>query len=390
VSVPQPWTPESVATPEDMVAALHATDEGGADLVQLLTPEGERVRDERFDSYAADVGVAELQGLYRDMVLVRRFDREANALQRQGQLGIWVPLLGQEAAQIGAGRALAPQDMAFPSYREHGVAWCRGIDPTELLGIFRGTDQGGWDSRATRFHLYTIVIGNQCLNATGYAMGQKFESKVGDGADAEATMCFFGDGATSQGDVHEGFVWAAVYDAPVVFYCQNNQWAISEPTERQTRVPLYKRAQGYGFPGIRVDGNDVLACLAVSRWALDECRTGNGPVLVEAFTYRMDAHTTSDDPTRYRLAGELELWKLKDPIERVRVHLVRSLGVQQEFFDEIAADADALAERFRQFCMDMPAPGPDRMFSEVYAEESPLVAAQREAFLAYHASFEGA
>jgi len=390
VSVPQPWPPQSVATPEDMVAALHATDEGGADLVQLLTPEGERVRDERFDSYAADIGVEELQGLYRDMVLVRRFDREANALQRQGQLGIWVPLLGQEAAQIGAGRALAPMDMAFPSYREHGVAWCRGIDPTELLGIFRGTDQGGWDSRATRFHLYTIVIGNQCLNATGYAMGQKFESKVGDGPDTEATMCFFGDGATSQGDVHEGFVWAAVYDAPVVFYCQNNQWAISEPTERQTRVPLYKRAQGYGFPGIRVDGNDVLACLAVSRWALEECRTGNGPVLVEAFTYRMDAHTTSDDPTRYRLAGELELWKLKDPIERVRVHLVRSLGVEQEFFDGVAADADALAERFRQFCMDMPAPPPDRMFSQVYAEESPLVAAQRDAFLAYHASFEGA
>jgi len=390
VSVPQPWPPESVATPEDLVAALHATDEGGADLVQLLTPEGERVRDERFDSYAADVGVAELQGLYRDMVLVRRFDREANALQRQGQLGIWVPLLGQEAAQIGAGRALAPMDMAFPSYREHGVAWCRGIDPTELLGIFRGTDQGGWDSRATRFHLYTIVIGNQCLNATGYAMGQKFESKVGDGPDTEATMCFFGDGATSQGDVHEGFVWAAVYDAPVVFYCQNNQWAISEPTERQTRVPLYKRAQGYGFPGIRVDGNDVLACLAVSRWALEECRTGNGPVLVEAFTYRMDAHTTSDDPTRYRLADELELWKLKDPIERVRVHLVRSLGVEQGYFDEIAAESDALAERFRRFCNEMPPPAPDRMFSQVYAEESPLVAAQREAFLAYHASFEGA
>jgi pyruvate dehydrogenase E1 component alpha subunit len=379
-----------VATPEDLVVALHATDEGGADLVQLLTPEGERVRDERFDSYAADIGVAELQGLYRDMVLVRRFDREANALQRQGQLGIWVPLLGQEAAQIGAGRALAPMDMAFPSYREHGVAWCRGIDPTELLGIFRGTDQGGWDSRATRFHLYTIVIGNQCLNATGYAMGQKFESKVGDGPDTEATMCFFGDGATSQGDVHEGFVWAAVYDAPVVFYCQNNQWAISEPTERQTRVPLYKRAQGYGFPGIRVDGNDVLACLAVSRWALEECRTGNGPVLVEAFTYRMDAHTTSDDPTRYRLADELELWKLKDPIERVRVHLVRSLGVEQGFFEEIAAESDALAERFRRFCNEMPPPAPDRIFSQVYAEESPLVAAQREAFLAYHASFEGA
>jgi 2-oxoisovalerate dehydrogenase E1 component alpha subunit len=396
VSVPQSWTPATSATPtpsgahptrDQMVAGLKATDEGGADLVQLLTPEGIRVPDERFDRYAADVDVPTLQALYRDMVLVRRFDREANALQRQGQLGIWVPLLGQEAAQIGAGRAMQPQDMAFPSYREHGVAWTRGIDPTELLGIFRGTDHGSWDPIATRFHLYTIVIGNQCLNATGYAMGQKFESKVGDGPDAEATICFFGDGATSQGDVHEGFVWAAVYDAPVVFYCQNNQWAISEPTERQSRVPLYKRAQGYGFDGIRVDGNDVLACLAVTRWALEECRTGNGPVLIEAFTYRMDAHTTSDDPTRYRLADELELWKLKDPIERVRVHLVRSLGVEQGYFDGVQAESDELAARFRQFCVDMPPPAADRMFSKVYAEPSPVLEAQRSDYLAYHASF---
>ena len=389
MSVPQPWPPESVATPEDLVAALHATDEGGADLVQLLTPEGERVRDERFDSYAADVGVAELQGLYRDMVLVRRFDREANALQRQGQLGIWVPLLGQEAAQIGAGRALAPMDMAFPSYREHGVAWCRGIDPTELLGIFRGTDQGGWDSRATRFHLYTIVIGNQCLNATGYAMGQKFESKVGDGPDTEATMCFFGDGATSQGDVHEGFVWAAVYDAPVVFYCQNNQWAISEPTERQSRLPLYQRARGYGFPGIRVDGNDVLATLAVTKWALDECRHGNGPILIEAFTYRMDAHTTSDDPTRYRLSDELEMWKLKDPIERVKVYLVRQQWADHEFFESVEADADKLGEELREFCTNMPDPPAERIFSNVYAEGNPNLEAQRDEFLDYVSGFAG-
>ncbi len=392
MSVPQDWTPPtSEAAPpvsrEQVIAGLKGTDEGGADLVQLLTPEGVLVGDERFDSYVDDVDVTALQGLYRDMVLVRRFDREANALQRQGQLGIWVPLLGQEAAQIGAGRAMAPQDMAFPSYREHGIAWTRGIDPTELLGIFRGTDQGSWDPRATGFHLYTIVIGNQCLNATGYAMGQRFESKVGDGPDAEATICFFGDGATSQGDVHEGFVWAAVYDAPVVFYCQNNQWAISEPTSRQSRVPLYKRAQGYGFPGIRVDGNDVLACLAVTRWALEECRTGNGPVLIEAFTYRMDAHTTSDDPSRYRLADELELWKLKDPIERVRVNLVRAHGVDQEFFDGVDAESDALAARFREFCIAMPQPGPDRIFSEVYAEGSPNLDEQRAAYLAYHATF---
>jgi 2-oxoisovalerate dehydrogenase E1 component alpha subunit len=394
VSVPQAWTPptsdafDQPVSPEQVIAGLKATDEGGADLVQLLTPEGERVGNPRFDGYVADVDVPALQRLYRDMVLVRRFDREANALQRQGQLGIWVPLLGQEAAQIGAGRALQPQDMAFPSYREHGVAWTRGIDPTELLGIFRGTDQGSWDPKTTGFHLYTIVIGNQCLNATGYAMGQRFESKVGEGPDAEATICFFGDGATSQGDVHEGFVWAAVYDAPVVFYCQNNQWAISEPTERQSRVPLYRRAQGYGFPGIRVDGNDVLACLAVTRWALEECRTGNGPVLVEAFTYRMDAHTTSDDPSRYRLADELELWKLKDPIERVRVNLVRSHGVEQDYFNGLQAESDELAARFREFCANMPPPAPDRMFSQVYAEGSPNLDAQREAYLAYHATFE--
>ncbi len=387
---PQAWVPtdpRSRPSPTQVVAGLKGIDEGGPELVQMLSPEGERTGDHRFDAYTGDVGVEELKALYRDMVLVRRADREGNALQRQGELGIWVPLLGQEAAQVGSGRALRRQDMAVPSYREHGVAWCRGIDPTELLGIFRGTDHGAWDSAATGFHPYTIVIGNQCLNAAGYAMGQRFESRVGDPETGEATICYFGDGATSQGDVHEGFVWAAAYDAPLVFFCQNNQWAISVPLSRQTRVPLYQRARGYGFPGVRVDGNDVLACLAVTRWALEECRTGNGPVLVEAFTYRMDAHTTSDDPTRYRLADELELWKLKDPIERVRVHLVRSHDVGQEFFDGVETESEALAVRLREYCRAMPDPGPERIFSQVYADPSPRVEAQREEYLAYHASF---
>src|SRR3979490_3124139 len=200
MSSPEQWTRPRVGTPatgatptaEQVIAGLRATTEGGADLVQLLTPEGERVSHPDFD---VEISAEELRGLYRDMVLVRRFDREGDALQRQGQLGIWVPVLGQEAAQIGAGRAMRPQDMGFPSYREHGVAWCRGIDPTDLLGIFRGTDNGSWDPKDARFHLYTIVIGNQCLNATGYAMGQRFEGKVGDAADSsdqgEATICFF-------------------------------------------------------------------------------------------------------------------------------------------------------------------------------------------------------
>jgi len=396
---PGPESPESVGaraataarpTPEQVIAGLRATSEGGTELVQLLTPEGERIENPTFGHYIQDITAGDIRNLYRDMVLVRRFDREANALQRQGQLGIWVPLLGQEAAQIGAGRALQPQDMAFPSYREHGVAWCRGVTPQELLGIFRCSDHGTWDPVSHRFTLYTIVIGNQVLNAAGYAMGQKFEGKVGntdgDGNPSktdEATMCFFGDGATSQGDVHEGFVWAAVYDAPLVFFCQNNQWAISEPTARQSRLPLYQRARGYGFPGVRVDGNDVLGCLAVSRWALEECRHGNGPVLIEAYTYRMDAHTTTDDPTRYRLSSELEAWKLKDPIERVRVHLSRNGLAGKEFFDSVAAESDALAAEVREFCMNMPDPPRERMFANVYAEPSPVLDAQRDEYLAY-------
>ncbi|MQA62032.1 MAG: pyruvate dehydrogenase (acetyl-transferring) E1 component subunit alpha [Actinophytocola sp.] len=384
-------------TPEQVIAGLRATTEGGADLTQLLTPEGERIASPIFDPYVADVDAEALRELYRDMVLVRRADREANAMQRQGQLGIWVPLLGQEAAQIGSGRALRPTDMAFPSYREHGVGYARGVDFRELLGIFRCSDQGGWDFKEHGFHPYTIVIGNQVLNACGYAMGQKFEGKVGntDGQGNpsetdEATIVYFGDGATSQGDVHEGFVWAAVYDAPLVFFCQNNQWAISEPTERQSRLPLYQRARGYGFPGIRVDGNDVLGCLAVTRWALEVCRNGNGPVLIEAFTYRMDAHTTTDDPTRYRLSDELEAWKLKDPIERVRVHLTRNGGADAAFFAEVDAASDAFAAELRDYCFNMPDPTPERIFANVYAEPSPVLDAQRDEFLAYLEGFDGA
>jgi len=366
----------AIPSPAQVIAGLKAT--GGEDSIQMLTPEGEFTP---HPDYPLDFSPELLRGLYRDMVLVRRFDREGNALQRQGQLSIWVPLLGQEAAQIGAGRALAPTDMAFPSYREHGIAWCRGVDPTELLGIFRGTDHSGWNPRTTGFAPYCIVIGNQVLNATGFAMGQRL-----DGA-AEASIAFFGDGATSQGDVHEAMVFAAAYDAPVVFYCQNNQWAISEPVERQSRVPLFNRAHGYGFPGVRVDGNDVLACLAVTRWALEECRTGNGPVLIEAFTYRMDAHTTSDDPTRYRQADEAQAWKLLDPIERVRVHLARNGLADGDFFAGIDAAADELAARFRAHCIAMTVPPPERMFDHVYSEPNAQLERQQADFQTYLEGF---
>jgi 2-oxoisovalerate dehydrogenase E1 component alpha subunit len=350
------------------------------DLVQLLTPEGERVE---HPDYAVDLTDDELRSLYRDLALVRRWDVEATALQRQGELGIWASLLGQEAAQIGAGRALQDGDMAFPTYREHGVAWTRGVDPLQVMSLFRGVDNGGWDPAALGFSLYTIVIGAQCLHATGYAMGVQR-----DGTE-NAVLAFLGDGATSQGEVNEAMIFAASFSAPVVFFCQNNQYAISVPIERQARVPLFQRAAGFGFPGVRVDGNDVLAVLAVTRAALAAAREGQGPTFIEAFTYRMGAHTTSDDPTRYRLAGELEEWKLRDPIARLKAYLSRSGVADAAFFDSVDAEADELAARIRSGTVDMPDPDPTAMFDHVYAEQTPHLAGQRAEFVRYHASFEG-
>jgi len=358
----------------------------GPELVQLLTPEGERVSHPDYDINLSD---EEYRGLYRDLVLVRRIDIEATALQRQGELGIWAALLGQEAAQVGSGRALRDQDFAFPTYREHGVAWCRGVDPLRLLGLFRGVDNGGWDPQDKRFHLYTIVIGSQTLHATGYAMGISKDGAVGSGDDSkdEAVIAYFGDGASSQGDVNEAFVWASVYNAPLVFFCQNNQWGISTPTANQTRIPLYQRARGFGFPGVRVDGNDVLATYAVTRKALDDARSGQGPTLVEAFTYRMGAHTTSDDPTRYRLATELEAWKLKDPLERMKAFLYKQQIVDSGYFESVENDANELAARIRKGCLEMADPSPMTMFDHVYDETTPLLEQQRDAFGSYLAGF---
>jgi 2-oxoisovalerate dehydrogenase E1 component alpha subunit len=377
-SAAQELMPSAPAAAAGLPQAAGAAEE----LIQLLTPEGQRVQ---HPDYPLDVSARELQGLYRDLVLVRRLDTEAIALQRQGELGLWASLLGQEAAQIGSGRALSPQDMAFPTYREHGVAWCRGVDPLKLLGLFRGVSHGGWDPAEHNFHLYTIVIGSQTLHATGYAMGIQRDGATGDAG--EAVIAYFGDGATSQGDVNEAFIWASVNNAPVVFFCQNNQWAISAPLERQSRIPLYQRARGFGFPGVRVDGNDVLACLAVTRAALKAAREGQGPTFIEAFTYRMGAHTTTDDPTRYRMAAELEAWKLRDPIERVKAYLLRSGAADTAFVDQVDAEADKLGAWLREACRAMPDPTPLSMFENVYAGPQPIIDAERDTYAAYLDSF---
>jgi 2-oxoisovalerate dehydrogenase E1 component subunit alpha len=350
------------------------------ELVQLLTPEGERLD---HSDYSLDLTPGQIQELFRDMTLARRLDTEAMALQRQGELALWAPLLGQEAAQVGAVRALAPDDFVFPSYREHAMALVRGVTVGELLKNWRGTDHGGWDAEKARMALYAIVIGAQTLHAVGYAMGVQR-----DGAD-EAVLACFGDGASSQGDVNEAFVWAGAQNAPVVFLCQNNQWAISARLETQTRVPLYRRAYGYGFPGVRVDGNDVFACLAVTRAALERARAGGGPTLIEAYTYRMSAHTSSDDPTRYRTGAELEAWRLKDPIERVRAYLAKNDLAGEDFFGSVEAGAEAFGRQVRADCRALPDPEPRAMFDHVYAGVHEQLAEECAAFSAYLDGFAG-
>jgi 2-oxoisovalerate dehydrogenase E1 component alpha subunit len=351
-------------------------------MVQLVDRLGARTSEADGGEHAARVahlGAEELRERYRAMALLRRFDVEATALQRQGELALWASCSGQEAAQVGAAAALAAQDHVFPSYREHGLAIARGIDPVDLLQLYRGTANGGWDPASTGVHIYTLVIGAQTLHATGYAMGVQRDGAVGTGEPGRdtAVLACFGDGATAQGEVSEALNWAAVFNAPVVFFCQNNQWAISEPNERQTAVPLYQRAAGFGLPGVRVDGNDVLAVEAVVGAALDRARAGEGPTLVEAFTYRMAAHTTSDDTTRYRTRSEEAYWTERDPLARLEAHLRATGGADDAFFDALTGDADALGARVRRGVRALVDPEPTSMFDHVYADPHPLVEEER-------------
>lgn len=343
------------------------------ELVQLLTPDGELVT---HPDYPLEVDADQARSLYRDLVLVRRVDTEAVALQRQGELGLWASLLGQEAAQIGSGRALRDGDMAFPSYREHGVAWCRGIAPRELLGMFRGVTNGGWDPAEHGFQLYTIVIGSQALHATGYAMGVQRDGAVGD--DGEAVIAYFGDGATSQGDTNEAFNFAAVNNAPVVFFCQNNRWALSVPNDRQVAGgSVAARAQGYGMPGTAVDGNDAAAVHRATAQALERARSGQGPSLIEALTYRVEPHSTSDDTSRYRDAGEERAWRDRDPLTLLRARMEADGSGDPAFFEQAAHEARERAEAVRDGVAAAPEPEGTDLFAHVFREPTEELARQQ-------------
>lgn len=336
---------------------------------------------EPYADIVAGLSDAEHETFYRDMVLSRAFDREATHLQRQGEMALFPPSQGQEAAQVGSARAARAQDTIFPSYREHVVGMIRGIDPVDIIRLMRGVSHGGWDPTDPKngnFRLYTLVLGSQTLHATGFAMGQNLDGVSGTGnvETDEATMVYFGDGSTSEGDVSEALVWAASYQTPQVFLLQNNHWAISVPVATQSRTPLYQRAQGFGIDSVQVDGNDVLASYAVSRRGLDDARTGKGPRFIEALTYRMGAHTTSDDPTKYRQNAEVEYWAQRDPIARFEAFL-RARGAEQAVFDSAASDAADLVADVRTRTLALTDPLLETIFENVYAEPHAPVAAQQ-------------
>lgn len=380
---------------------------GGADPepIRFLDDAGNYAPSDTAAAFAdelANVDVEDFKQWYRDMVGTRAFDTECTHLQRQGQLALWVPSVGQEGCQVGLVRASEPQDHVFPAYREHLVAHVRGVDFLDIAAQFRGVTHGGWDitdPKNGNVHLYTLVLGSQTQHATGHALGQVLDAKrrandtTLDAGEAgtptgEATMVFYGDGTSSQGDPNEAMVFAASYQTPEIFVVQNNGWAISVPVARQSRTPLYRRALGFGLRAVQIDGNDPLAAYAVGRRYLRLAREGAGPGYIEALTYRIGAHTTADDPTRYRPDGELEAWQQRDPIRRLEAHL-RNLGVSDDFFEEVAEEADRHAKVVRDQILTLQKPEPESMFTHVYAEPHPRIDEQRAWFAEYEASFEG-
>src|SRR3989442_2288961 len=306
-----------------------------------------------------EISPDQLQTLYRAMLLGRRLDERLVRLQREGRIGTFARIKGQEASQLGSVAVLRPTDWMVPSFRETAAMIWRGWPIEKLLLFFAGHLEGGQPAPDQRDLPITIPVSTQLPHAVGLAYAAQYRE------DDVIVMAYFGDGATSEGDFHEALNFAGVWHVPVVFVCQNNQWAISVPLKKQTNSKtIAQKALAYGLPGIQVDGNDVLAVYAASREAVARARAGDGPTLIECVTYRLGVHTTADDPTKYRAEEEVRAWEQKDPLTRFRAYLEKKDlledGLEQRVDEEIA-------EAVRRF-EATPPPDPLTVFDHVYAE----------------------
>jgi len=338
--------------------------------VQFLDHLGHRVQVFN-DDYPEPSG-EQLVAAYTAMVIGRRFDIQAMALAKQGRLAVYPPSRGQEACQIGSMLALSKDDWAFPTYRDSMALVTRGIDPVEILTVPHGAAHCGFDPRANRTAPQCTPLATQLIHAVGFASGEQRKGRP------TVAMAFVGDGGTSEGDFHEALNFAAVFKAPVVFLVQNNKYAISTPLAKQTAAPsLGYKGIGYGIASEQVDGNDVMAVLAVLNKAVAHARSGQGPVLVEAHTYRLDAHTNADDATRYRDSDEVEDWVRRDPIARLEAWLCDGGLIDDAFIASVAQKAEAFAADLRmRMSVDL-AVDPMSLFDNVFATPTPQLLEQR-------------
>jgi len=324
------------------------------------------------DALMPRLSEAELRRMHEAMVLARIFDERAVALQREGRLGTYPPIRGQEAAQIGSALALSASEWVFPSFREMGVHLTLGYPAAQLLQYWAGDERGQKAPERLNIFPFCVAVASQIPHAVGAALAVRYRH------DPAAVVAYFGDGATSKGDFHEGFNMAGVFRLPLVFICQNNQWAISIPLKGQTAsASLAQKAFAYGFEGVQVDGNDPFAVYSATRRALDQARSGGGPTFIECLTYRMADHTTADDAGRYRLPEEVALWQARDPILRMERYLSGRGLLSEQAVLEVRQRATSIVDAAVREMEALPPPAAAELFETTVANLSPRQAAQR-------------